>query len=65
MRDISKDGFEGDHWTNHCLLDYSIGFGKNFAGIDGMYIKGVDVRIKRKVSDLHDVTVDSKKVVLF
>ena len=30
-----------------------------------MYVKRNNVRIKRKVFDLHDVTVDSKKVVLF
>ena len=30
-----------------------------------MYIKSDHVRIKRIVLDLHDVIVDSKKVVLF
>ena len=30
-----------------------------------MYIKRDNVRIKRIILDLHDVIVDSKKVVLF
>ena len=30
-----------------------------------MYIKRGNVRIKRIILDLHDVIVDSKKVVLF
>ena len=32
---------------------------------NGMYIKRDNVRIKRIILDLHDVVVDSKKVVLF
>ena len=37
----------------------------NYASNNGMYIKGGKVRIKRIIFDLHDVIVDSRKVVLF
>ena len=38
----------------------------NYASNNGMYIKGGKVRIKtRIVFDLHDVIVDSRKVVIF
>ena len=37
----------------------------NYASNNEMYIKRDNVRIKRIVLDLHDVIVDSKKVVLF
>ena len=38
----------------------------NYASNNGMYIKGGKVRIKtRRVFDLHDVIVDSRKDVLF
>ena len=35
----------------------------NFASNNGMYIKHDDERMKRIVLDLHDVIVDSMKVV--
>ena len=37
----------------------------NYASNNGMRIKRDKVRIKRIVSDLHDVIADSWKVVLF
>ena len=37
----------------------------NYASNNGMYIKRDKVRIKRIVSDLHDVLADSRKVVVF
>ena len=37
----------------------------NYASNNGMYIKRDKVRIKRIVSDLHDVLADSRKVFVF
>ena len=53
------------YWTKRYKLNLLVGKNANYASNNGMYIKRDQVRITRKVLDLHDAIADSKKVVVF